>query len=664
VVTISVDGPNCDPIIDQVSPISGGQSYPSPRMIAVSGTASFADFLGPTAKYGSPVEQITRYVQSRKQSSVPCNVSEEAPKLLAFDFDMEARDIDDLLKSLVKRYPPSQAREIVPPEIQFFAENVNRLLEATRRIADNDFGNDYRFNNGVKTGPLHEAVDSAFETLDDTNINGRLANIAGVYRQPKTQHEMYFQAVLGCLSQHYKVIPTPHEVQSSDETAISGSPTVSDDSDGSDHILRRNSSSSLSLSSFTSASFDHSYSDIDARQSLEHSGSADQLPTGKGPASRTVNGKKVLATTDSSGRTTLALKSSSDSVSRTRPQRSSPNGFQASVRPKSADSRVASVGASQSLVRSWSAGQLPTGKGPASRSVNRRKKTATTGMVPAFLFPSPLAQGARQGAISTPGKTPPKGGRDGSSLHQPTWSTCKKRKSLATPRSTPSSPATPIKTTGFNEKFALPDFDRQLALVASNTRFTPERQTPLISQMEQFTKKGSRKLKLNDVHRESAEKIVAKILDAKTAERRKDAKIEVKNLCADRSASELFCNIVESLTVVWGTPQSTKIATFFENLRAIYDVDVDAPVPDGCNDPDLIQWLRYISFTTPNAGNKKTTTVKIEWASNPKSLLDDYKGIIAARLIACQTVYKDQARTGDSPPTGRTPEAIVQRSLT
>ncbi|NDC83623.1 hypothetical protein EB093_08200, partial [bacterium] len=254
---------------------------------------------------------------------------------------------------------------------------MNRLLEATRRVADNDFGNDYRFNNGVKTGPLHQAVDSAFETLDDTDINSRLAKIAGGDRQPKTQHEMYFQAVLGCLSQHYKVIPTPHEVQSSAETAISGSPTVSDDSDGSDHILRRNSSSSLSLSSIsTSALFDHSYS-IDARQSLEHSGSADQLPSGKGTPSRPGNRRKKTATPDSSGRTTLALKSSSDSVSRKMPERLSYNVFQASVRPKSADSRVASVGASQSLERSRSADQLPTGKGPASRTGNRRKKTAT-----------------------------------------------------------------------------------------------------------------------------------------------------------------------------------------------------------------------------------------------------------------------------------------------
>ncbi|NDC83604.1 hypothetical protein EB093_08100, partial [bacterium] len=207
-VTISIDGPNCDTIIDRVSPISGGQSYPSPKVIALSGTASFADFLGPTAGYGSPVEQITRYVQSRSKSDT-CNLSEEAPKLLAVDFDTEARAIDALLKSLVNCYPPSQARETVPPEIQLFAENVNRLLEATRRIADNEFGNDYRFNNGLETGPLHQAVDSAFETRDDSGINGKLAKIAVGYRQPKTQHEMYFQAVLGCLTAAYRNLNIP-----------------------------------------------------------------------------------------------------------------------------------------------------------------------------------------------------------------------------------------------------------------------------------------------------------------------------------------------------------------------------------------------------------------------------------------------------------------------
>jgi len=208
VVTISIDGPNCEAIIDQVSPISGGQSYPSPRMIAVSGSASFADFLGPTADYGQPVALITRYVQSRSKSDT-CNVLNDAPKLLAVDFDTEARAIDATLKDLVNRYPPSEAREIVPPEIQLFAENVNRLLEATRRVADNEFGNDYRFNNGVETGPLHQAVDSAFETRDDTDINGRLAKIAVGYRPPKTQHEMYFQAVLGCLTAAYRNLNIP-----------------------------------------------------------------------------------------------------------------------------------------------------------------------------------------------------------------------------------------------------------------------------------------------------------------------------------------------------------------------------------------------------------------------------------------------------------------------
>ncbi|NDC83602.1 hypothetical protein EB093_08090, partial [bacterium] len=224
-----------------------------------------------------------------------------------------------------------------------------------------------------------------------------------------------------------------------------------------------------------------------------------------------------------------------------------------------------------------------------------------------------------------------------------------------------SSPATPIKTTGFNEKFALPDFDRQLALVASNIKGRPNCESTLINELQSFRDLRIRSQKIWQRHHESAEKIVTEILDAKNDVTRQNAKIEVEKLCADRSASVLFCTIVESVKVDLDIPQSTRIATFFENLRAIYDVKVDAPVPDDCTDPDLIRWLRYISFTTPNAGNKKTTTVKIECASNAKSLLNDYKGIIAARLIACQTVYKDQARTGDSPRTGRTPEAMGQR---
>ncbi|NDC83603.1 hypothetical protein EB093_08095 [bacterium] len=116
----------------------------------------------------------------------------DAPVRVAKFLDSEAIAIDGELRRLVTSSPTDA-------EILQFTERVTTMLEAITALAAPDLGNQFHFLVGEGRGYLHEAVDSGFETRDN-GINSTLAaSVTDCNTQMMTQHEMYFQAVLGCL---------------------------------------------------------------------------------------------------------------------------------------------------------------------------------------------------------------------------------------------------------------------------------------------------------------------------------------------------------------------------------------------------------------------------------------------------------------------------------
>jgi|GEM_PF-5972713 len=116
----------------------------------------------------------------------------DAPVRVATFLDCEAIAIDGELRRLVTSAPTDA-------EILQFTERVTTMLEAITALAAPDLGNQFHFLVGEERGYLHEAVDSGFETRDNGINSALAAGVTDCDTQMMTQHEMYFQAVLGCL---------------------------------------------------------------------------------------------------------------------------------------------------------------------------------------------------------------------------------------------------------------------------------------------------------------------------------------------------------------------------------------------------------------------------------------------------------------------------------
>jgi len=134
--------------------------------------------------------------QSATTTRETIEFNQEAPRIVARYIDQEAKDIDTRLRQLVVSTPTES-------NIRSFVDHVKTVLVATRTLANPDLGEEFQFLVGESKGPLHAAVDSGFETLDG-GINSELAgHVTGYSTSPQTQHELYFQAVLGYLATRY-----------------------------------------------------------------------------------------------------------------------------------------------------------------------------------------------------------------------------------------------------------------------------------------------------------------------------------------------------------------------------------------------------------------------------------------------------------------------------